>query len=91
MARYHVVIDGIEVDVLGNGWAAEVKMGSHFYDGIGQALAYRRILGGIEEVWLIHVVDGGDPSQHLNKLPLLIAGGLGIMAAIVHRGGVEFI
>ncbi|GGP20591.1 hypothetical protein GCM10007981_09290 [Thermocladium modestius] len=88
MARYHVVIDGIEVDVLGNGWAAEVKMGSHFYDGIGQALAYRRILG-IEEVWLIHVVDG-DPSQHLNKLPLLIAG-LGIMAAIVHRGGVEFI
>ncbi|MFP3178956.1 MAG: hypothetical protein RXQ96_08320 [Thermocladium sp.] len=87
-AQHHVVISGVEVDVAGDGWACEVKFNAKFYDGIGQALVYKRILG-FREVWLIHVVNS-DPSDHLNHLPNLLRG-LNISAAVIHRGGVTFI
>ena len=53
-AKVRVVINDIEVDVYGERFAIEVKVNPRIYDGIGQALAYRRLLG-IEEVWLVHI------------------------------------
>lgn len=87
-ARHHVVINGVEVDVAGDEWACEVKLNARFYDGVGQALAYKRVLG-FKEVWLIHVTDSS-PVDHLKHLPALLRG-LDIAAAVIHRGGVVFI
>mgnify|MGYP001770782672 FL=1 len=53
-AKVRMVINDIEVDVYGGRFAIEVKVNPRIYDGIGQALAYRRLLG-IEEVWLVHI------------------------------------
>ncbi len=54
-AKVRVIIDGIEVDVYGEGFAIEIKVNPRrIYDGIGQALVYKRLLK-INEVWLLHI------------------------------------
>ncbi len=53
-AKVRVIIDGIEVDVYGEGFAIEIKVNPRIYDGVGQVLAYKRLLK-INEVWLLHI------------------------------------
>ena len=70
-AKVRVIINGIEVDVYGGRFAIEVKVNPRIYDGIGQALAYRRLLS-IEEVWLMHIftykIDWRNWCNNLSKL-----------------------
>ncbi|MGC9153582.1 MAG: hypothetical protein ACP5GY_07615 [Vulcanisaeta sp.] len=53
-AKARVVVNDVEVDVYGEHFAIEIKVNPRIYDGIGQALAYKRLLN-INEVWLIHI------------------------------------
>lgn len=70
-AKTRVVLNGVEVDVYGNDTAIEIKVNPRIYDGIGQALTYKRLLG-IGKVWLIHIfthrVDAQQWCRELGKV-----------------------
>ncbi|BDR92742.1 hypothetical protein [Vulcanisaeta souniana] len=81
-ARTRVVINGVEVDVYGNDIAIEIKVNPRIYDGIGQALTYKRLLG-IREVWLIHIFTYRADAQQWCKELGKILSGLGIDYAVI--------
>lgn len=86
-ADVNVIINGYEVDVYGVGLAIEVKVNPRPYDGVGQAIALKRVLG-ISNVWLIHVFLRGyvDLSKHCGDLNLMLKG-LDINYAVVSNDG----
>ncbi len=53
-AKARVVLNDVEIDVYGNNFAIEIKVNPRIYDGIGQVIAFKRLLG-INEVWPIHI------------------------------------
>lgn len=86
-AKSRVVINGIEVDVHADELAIEVKVNPRIYDGVGQALAYRRLLN-IREVWLIHIFKHRvDLSQWCSSLGKLLEG-LQVNYAVIAKDGI---
>lgn len=82
--KYKVGSFSYEVDVSINGVGIEVKYNARPYDGVGQALAYIRLIK-LRDAILLHVVniDAEDYAEQLREL----LKGLGINFIVIDKDG----